>query len=859
MSKDNLKEYKLTIIIELGENIDEFREVCSSILGQKYIPLDSIQVIFSQRNKSEKQSELYDEYKKKFGDNLVYARSSSEVLSRILGEYVCFSNGYDLWDKKAVSRLCDYLDTHKDEIDVVRAKCQTINELTGRRIEQKAPDTIVDIDKQYDLVHFDLKDVIIKRKCLKFIPNFDGRITEETGLVLSESLIEKKKYGQVNSAVLWCREKTMRVSFCAQNGYYEQLKELSLAKWGEVIPYIQFQIMLSLAKDINENRNKDSVEFYLRDIRDEIIFQQTELSSVQKQYALKLKYGKDVLPGLSINDQGKVMFKDFCIFDLKSPERLRIRIIERKKETDEIVFEGYSDLGLLGNNVEVYVKGSKGSVYPVSLIPFSINDEYGYDNELIFRGTRFFVSLPLTEDQSIKFMMRSKEGREVPVGISLESFSRLNDEATNSYFIEKPYMISFRNNTISISRSSRSKHFSKELSYLWELLRKKKAGVVFYRIMYRLNKLFSSNKPIWIVADRPHVAKDNGEHLFKYLMSNKKNNKYNIYFLLKKDSVDYNRMSQIGKILNHDSFKHKMKFLQADKIIASAANNLATNAFGGNRKYYHDLYKFDFVYLRHGVSHNDQSSWLNRLNKNIRLLDTTSKREYEAVLEGKYLYDKDRVSLTGLPRYDNLIDESKNMITIMPTWRKNLEAKRLPRSSRREYIRDFVKTEYHQFYNNLINDPRLLDVMREYGYKGSFYVHPVFEQQAKDFIGNDFITVGCELADYQKVFKESNLMVTDYSSVAFDFAYLKKPVIYAQFDADSFYKNHSWGKGYFTYEKDGFGPIEYDYESTIETLIQYIKKGCKMERQYIEKVEDFFAYTDRNNCQRVYNAIESIN
>ena len=45
----------------------------------------------------------------------------------------------------------------------------------------------------------------------------------------------------------------------------------------------------------------------------------------------------------------------------------------------------------------------------------------------------------------------------------------------------------------------------------------------------------------------------------------------------------------------------------------------------------------------------------------------------------------------------------------------------------------------------------------------------------------------------------------DYSSIAFDFAYMKKPLIYYQFDQDKYYTNH-FAKGYFDCERDGFGP-----------------------------------------------------
>lgn len=49
-------------------------------------------------------------------------------------------------------------------------------------------------------------------------------------------------------------------------------------------------------------------------------------------------------------------------------------------------------------------------------------------------------------------------------------------------------------------------------------------------------------------------------------------------------------------------------------------------------------------------------------------------------------------------------------------------------------------------------------------------------------------------------------MVTDYSSVAFDFAYMKKSLVYAQFDREAFFEGQTYDEGYFNYETDGFGP-----------------------------------------------------
>ena len=44
---------------------------------------------------------------------------------------------------------------------------------------------------------------------------------------------------------------------------------------------------------------------------------------------------------------------------------------------------------------------------------------------------------------------------------------------------------------------------------------------------------------------------------------------------------------------------------------------------------------------------------------------------------------------------------------------------------------------------------------------------------------------------YRELFNTSALMITDYSSVFFDFVYQKKPCIFYQFDKKDFFEKHN--------------------------------------------------------------------
>ena len=66
---------------------------------------------------------------------------------------------------------------------------------------------------------------------------------------------------------------------------------------------------------------------------------------------------------------------------------------------------------------------------------------------------------------------------------------------------------------------------------------------------------------------------------------------------------------------------------------------------------------------------------------------------------------------------------------------------------------------------------------------------------------------------------------------------------------------HTTRPGYFDYERDGFGEVTKDLEETVDVLIDYMENDCRMKEEYLRRVDTFFAYNDRNNCQRVFERI----
>ena len=129
-----------------------------------------------------------------------------------------------------------------------------------------------------------------------------------------------------------------------------------------------------------------------------------------------------------------------------------------------------------------------------------------------------------------------------------------------------------------------------------------------------------------------------------------------------------------------------------------------------------------------------------------------------------------------------------------------------------------------------------------------------FNEEGEKFI--DFINIPEQITlstqdSYQKLFNDSSILVTDYSSVFFDFAYLKKPVIYYQPDED-----YHYDESYFDFETMGFGDVIKDEDDLIGKINEFMHNGSQMDDKYCERVDNFFKYTDQNNCQRVYKWIK---
>ncbi|EAL8421018.1 capsular biosynthesis protein, partial [Campylobacter jejuni] len=322
------------------------------------------------------------------------------------------------------------------------------------------------------------------------------------------------------------------------------------------------------------------------------------------------------------------------------------------------------------------------------------------------------------------------------------------------------------------------------------------------KALNKQKKQRAKNANLWIFADMASRADDNAEHLYRYVMNN--HPKQKIVFALRKDSCDYLRLKKEGfNLVDPRSLHFKYLLYKASKVISSHIDKYIFNAFGGDT-----LKTKDFVFLQHGVTKDDISSWVNK--RKIDIFITSTKAEYNSIAGdfNHYKFSTKEVVLTGLARWDALIKNNvlnTKQILIMPTWREYLSGK-IQKYGVRTKNPDFTKSLYFQKWQEFLCSKELENLAKKYGYGVVFIPHPQVRIYLDDFNLPSYIITSYKTS-MQELFCKSSLMITDYSSVAFEMAILNKPVLYYQFDKDEFFAKHSYTQGYFNYEKDGFGEV----------------------------------------------------
>jgi hypothetical protein len=351
-----------------------------------------------------------------------------------------------------------------------------------------------------------------------------------------------------------------------------------------------------------------------------------------------------------------------------------------------------------------------------------------------------------------------------------------------------------------------------------------------------------------IVADSSRGGNNNGEVLYRHLLTHivPQRPDYRIYYRIRQNSLGPDAATLGYQVLETGSPDEPELFLKAAAIVASFPHQVYREPVN-HPDLYRNLMDFRFVFLGHGILPVDYSVYYRKERLNAHYYITSSGQERDSLLAPRYGYRESEVKLLGNPRLDLLGDRpAERMILIAPTWRRYLSKNRLASEAD-----SFADSDFCRFYNRLLNDPALLAKLEQSDYRVVLALHPIMKPEAANFrFTSSRIALSDSRYNNNHLVSLASIMLTDYSSILFDFAYLRRPAIYNHFDADIYYRLHADPGGTFDVARDGFGIVARTYDEVVAGLLATIDAPV-MAEEHRARADQFFAFADRNNCARV--------
>lgn len=357
---------------------------------------------------------------------------------------------------------------------------------------------------------------------------------------------------------------------------------------------------------------------------------------------------------------------------------------------------------------------------------------------------------------------------------------------------------------------------------------------------------------IWLLCERRSEARDNGFWFYRYLRLHQP--QVDTVYAIDPRSPDAAKVAALGgEVIPWGGVRHWAYYLAAEYNVSSQKDGKPNAALCHLIEVY-GHYRNRRVFLQHGVIHND-TKFLHYENSRIGFFVCGAKPEYDFVRE-TFGYPQGAVHYLGLARFDGLHDHHEEpFVLVMPTWRKSIaRPARFARHLDREA--QFKRTSYYRHWHGLLTDQALHDELADAGLKLAFYPHANMQRFLDEFKDgcDDVIFCDWRKNDVQDLLKRATFLITDYSSVAMDFAYMGKPLLYYQFDQEDF-RRYQYAAGYFDYARDGFGPVCETLGDVREALRRWEERGRTNEDVYLERGRAFFTIHDDHNCKRIYQAI----
>lgn len=241
------------------------------------------------------------------------------------------------------------------------------------------------------------------------------------------------------------------------------------------------------------------------------------------------------------------------------------------------------------------------------------------------------------------------------------------------------------------------------------------------------------------------------------------------------------------------------------------------------------------------------------LLKRTNYFNCASEYEYNLKLK-EWQIPEQKLIITGFPRFDRFPTNQpplkvKNILMMM-TWREWL----FDMSEE-----EFIDSAYFQNTTGLVNHPGIRQLITENKLQMNVALHPFMKKFRKHFDTLDQTGNGIKFMDSQKssidrAIVENDMLLTDITSVSWDFLYLNKPIIFNMFDKEEYLAKRG---AYLSLDTDLYGYKAETIEEVYLRLKKIIEEGVNTNDWY-PIASKYIDYYDQDNCKRLTKRVIGI-
>ncbi len=869
-------KYEITIIIPVYNAEKTLRRCLDSVVGQDF-PIESMQVILINDGSEDKSSLIMEEYKRSYPNTFLLINKENEGVSatrnlgiqKSEGRYIMYLDSDDTITTGTVSSIVSFFNDHYDEIDLMTYdQVSIIDGIESGRHYRYNTFTHTGV---YDLTEFSNAfasitniSVVVKNLFDKNIFFNESLKAHEDMFYCTNILCDKMKIGFTSDGCYEYHYNSVSAVHTIFYAYY--IFEQTISSWEKLfarfesnVPYYIQALFLNdiswkMRSDILMPYHYDPSQFkkaknrilaLLKKVEDLIIVLHPGVDKFHQQYFLRAKNGGEDI-NFSYSPAGYVATRnDEVLFFEKKIELVlqKFKVADGRIEIMAYLKSQFFSIGLIPR---LFIRRNGGELVPVTIGESSWDYYKSKTKTNKFYGFR--LTLDTRELESFEFLVEVNGKKVKPAYYFMPQV--FFDHERTDYF-KDGYKISFLNGTFLLRPSTESdyKAYKKNIKKtLWHESKK------IWLIKSILLLLPRNKREIWLYSDAKGVQVDNAFYQFHHDLSQHDESKR--FYITSFPRKSYRRQlsfRQRNKLVRRGSWRHKFLYLRASKVIAAFIELDNYSPF--NEIWQHNYMDAgsdpDLVYLQHGVLH-AHCPWKYSLDRVLVQKEVISTVYEKRNMIENYLFDEEHLLPAGMPRYD-YIDQNEtgsDKILFAPSWRKYLIGYEDDNWSASP--KTFLASDFYRETKAFLHSKKLHDLLERYDFTLDFKLHPIFEVYKKYYqIDHERINI----APASIPATEYKIFITDFSSFVYDFAYLKRAIIYFNPDYKLFLSGMNDYRELDLPYEEAFGPFVQNAQEALVEIERLLKQGTVPDAKYMERMEGLFFYEDNNQCQRIYEAL----